>query len=1066
MASSRRQYPFHLIEPKWQQAWDEQQAFRAFNPGDEILATHPFAQRHQLSGKVAATQLPPKYYILDMFPYPSGAGLHVGHPEGYTATDILARYRRACGFNVLHPMGWDSFGLPAEQYAVKTGQHPRVTTEANIANFTRQIKSLGFSYDWTRELATTDPDYFKWTQWIFLKLYNSWFNPETNKAEPIETLEYPKELQLISDHTRLVYQSAPGETISKEQGDDFKKEFQEDWNRDREKRRREFRDSKRLAYVSEAPVNWCPELGTVLANEEVIDGKSEVGGFPVIRKPMRQWMLRITAFAERLLADLDTIDWSDSLKEMQRNWIGRSEGAEVDFQISDCGLPTVNLENKVCVFTTRPDTLFGATYMVLAPEHKLVNEIFERANHWQNFKARINREITATRVSLVGADGSQQVMDLETALNAAGKEFKDLIEVDGSISAPVCRLGNYEMFKMTLAQRAQEIVAQRNAVETYRTEVARKSDLERTELAKDKSGVFTGAYAVNPVHGGMIPIWIADYVLASYGTGAIMAVPGHDARDFEFATKFNLPIIQVVQPLDSKIDWQGFTDEGVAVNSANFEIGLDGLPTAEAKKKITDWLEAKGLGKKTINFKLRDWLFSRQRYWGEPFPIIWKKDAAGNLYHEALPESSLPLLPPSLEDYKPTADGQPPLARAKDWLNLPDGSVRETNTMPQWAGSCWYYLRYLDTKNPQAFVGKEVESYWMGRTATASHASKGLAQTPEALRHTETETNFTAKTVAVKPPTAGVDLYVGGTEHAVLHLLYARFWHKVLFDLGYVSTAEPFFKLVNQGLILGADGQKMSKSRGNAVNPDDILGEYGADAFRLYEMFMGPLQDTKPWNTKGVEGVYRFLGRVWRLFVDETSETEFEQAETLITKEQSNQELLNLIKLHAAIKDVAATPAQLKTLHACIKKVTEDLDGLRFNTAISAMMVFANEAMTWEMKPVAVLRDFLILLQPFAPHLADELWAKVDSSFVIRHSSLAYASWPKHDAALLVESEIEIPVSVNGKMRDVIKVAADADNATLEAAAKASAKVQEFIAGKTIKKVIVVPKKMVNIVTG
>jgi leucyl-tRNA synthetase len=903
MASSRRQYPFHLIEPKWQQTWEQQQAFRAFNPNEEIPASHPFGTRHRLSGKVArAEALPAKYYILDMFPYPSGAGLHVGHPEGYTATDILARYRRAVGFNVLHPMGWDSFGLPAEQYAVKTGQHPRVTTEANIANFTRQIKSLGFSYDWSRELATTDVEYFKWTQWIFLKLYNSWFNPETNKAESIDTIRFSADCKS-------------------------------------EEQKRAYRDSKRLAYVSEAPVNWCPELGTVLANEEVIDGKSEVGGFPVIRKPMRQWMLRITAYAEKLLADLDTIDWTDSLKEMQRNWIGRSEGAEVEFRIQ-------NSEFTITVFTTRPDTLFGATYMVLSPEHKLVGEI-------------------------------------------------------------------------TTAE-------QRQAVEDYQRFAAGRSDLERTELAKEKSGVFTGAYAINAVNGKKIPIWIADYVLASYGTGAIMAVPAHDTRDFEFAQKFNLPVIQVVQPNDAKTEWQGFTDDGTAVNSGF----LNGIPTAEAKKNISAWLEEKGLGKKTINYKLRDWLFSRQRYWGEPFPIIWKKDAAGNLYHEALPESALPLLPPALEDYKPTADGQPPLARAKDWFNLPDGSVRETNTMPQWAGSCWYYLRYTDAKNAKAFVGKDADNYWM--------ASNGKA--------------------------AGVDLYVGGTEHAVLHLLYARFWHKVLFDLGYVATPEPFYKLVNQGLILGEDGQKMSKSRGNVVNPDDVLVEYGADAFRLYEMFMGPLQDTKPWNTKGVEGVYRFLGRVWRLFVDEQAETAFEQAETVATEAQSHQDLLDLILLDGGITDAAATPAQLKALHACIKKVTEDLDGMRFNTAISAMMVFINEAMTWQNKPLSVLKPFLQLLAPFAPHIAEELWARLHSTFGQTATSLAYAPWPKFDAALLVESEIELPVQVNGKFRDTIKVAVDADNATVEAAAKAAEKAQPFLVDKTIKKVIIVPKRMVNLI--
>jgi leucyl-tRNA synthetase len=925
MSGSRRQYPFHLIEPKWQKIWDEQQSFHAFNPGESVPDGHPFGIRHNLCGKVIASQLPPKFYILDMFPYPSGAGLHVGHPEGYTATDILARYKRAQGFNVLHPMGWDAFGLPAEQYAVKTGQHPRKTTEENIATFKRQIKSLGFSYDWSRELATTDPDYFKWTQWIFLKLYNSYFDPELNKAQPIELLK-----DALSDNPKNDWQN-----------NNYLKQLRSVKLREKEKFDELYLIStKRLAYVTKAPVWWCEQLGTVLANEEVVDGKSEVGGYPVVRKPMRQWMLRITAYAERLLQDLDSIEWSESLKEMQRNWIGRSEGAFIEFKL-------VNSNQTVTVFTTRPDTLFGATYMVLAPEHVFVDEI----------------------------------------------------------TTP----------------------AQREAVSKYRTEISKKSDLERTELSKEKTGVFTGGLAINPVNGEKIPIWIADYVLASYGTGAIMAVPGHDTRDFEFATKFNLPIIQVVEPPSGK-DWKGFTDDGIAVNSASKEISLNGLPTAEAKGKITDWLGLKNLGATRINYKLRDWLFSRQRYWGEPFPIVWKRDAGGNLYHEALPESALPVLPPSLTDYKPTTTGEPPLARAKDWVNLPDGSTRETNTMPQWAGSCWYYLRYLDAKNNSAFVGKDAESYWM--------ASNGKS--------------------------AGVDLYVGGTEHAVLHLLYARFWHKVLFDLGYVSTPEPFFKLVNQGMVLGEDNQKMSKSRGNVVPVDVPVQEVGTDSLRLYEMFMGPLEMVKPWSTKGVEGVYRFLGRVWRLFVDEKSETEFEQAETT-AETQKRGELLNLIKLNPAVKNVTATPAQLKTLHACIKKVTEDLDGLRFNTAISALMVFVNEAMTWETKPVSVLREFLILLQPFAPHLAEELWTKLKEQSQI---ALAYQPWPKFDPVLLVENEIEIPVQVNGKLRDVIKVSATADNATIEAAARVSEKVQQFIAGKTIKKVIVVPKKLVNIAVG
>jgi len=1047
--SSRRQYPFDLIEPKWQRAWDAEQTFRAFNPGEVLPHGHGFALRHQLEGKSpAAAQLPPKFYILDMFPYPSGAGLHVGHPEGYTATDILARYRRAKGFNVLHPMGWDSFGLPAEQYAVKTGQHPRVTTEANIANFTRQIKSLGFSYDWSRELATTDPEYFRWTQWIFLQLYNAWFNPETNKAEPISTLKYPEELNVEGLKSERAEAKAPS-TVQP---------FNPSTSPD--SRRRAWRASKRLAYVSEQPVWWCEELGTVLANEEVVDGKSEVGGFPVVRKPMRQWVLRITAYAERLLADLDTIDWSDSLKEMQRNWIGRSEGAEVDFAIADCGLPIGDLAKDIRVFTTRPDTLFGATYMVLAPEHKLVEELHERANRWAKFEARINAQITAKQVSLVQPDGTRSVMALEQALQVAAEGHRDLIEVDGAATPPVCRIGSYDMFRMSLKQRADEILRQQEAVKTYREVVAKKSDLERTELAKDKSGVFTGSYAINPVHGGMIPIWIADYVLASYGTGAIMAVPAHDERDFEFATKFDLPIIQVVQPTDPKKDWKGFTDEGIATNSANFEISLDGLPTAEAKAKITAWLEAKGLGKKTINYKLRDWLFSRQRYWGEPFPIVWRRDASGQPYHEALPESALPLLPPALTDYKPTASGEPPLARAKDWVNLPDGAVREVNTMPQWAGSCWYYLRYLDAKNGTTFVSKEAESYWMG-----SASSKFKVRSSK-LGNVAAAANLEPETLNLEPgnATPGVDLYVGGTEHAVLHLLYARFWHKVLFDLGHVSTAEPFFKLVNQGLILGEDGQKMSKSRGNVVNPDDVLAEFGADAFRLYEMFMGPLQDTKPWNTRGVEGVYRFLGRVWRLFIEEKSETAFEQAQTVAP--QPDADLLDHLVMNGTIADVSATPAQLKVLHACIKKVTEDLDHLRFNTAISAMMVFVNEANGWQTRPFAVMRTFLQLLAPFAPHLTEELWARLHSAFGQRAPSLSYAVWPSYDPALLVESEVEIPVSVNGKHRDVIRVPTDADNATLEAAAKAAEKVQPFLEGKTVRKVIIVPKKMVNLVVG
>ena len=878
MSQMRRQYPFHLIEPQWQNRWEAQETFRAFNPGQTPAAEHPFAGRH---GDAAPESLE-KYYILDMFPYPSGAGLHVGHPEGYTATDILARFERMRGKHVLHPMGWDAFGLPAEQYAIKTGQHPRQTTEENVNNFKRQIKSLGFSYDWSREANTTEPGYFKWSQWIFLQLYNSWFNPATNKAESIDTLKYPNDV--VSDEAKRAY-----------------------------------RDEHRLAFVSHAPVNWCPELGTVLANEEVIDGKSEVGGHPVVRKPMRQWMLRITVFAQRLLDDLETIDWSDSLKEMQRNWIGRSEGAEVTFTVQESG-------EEIVVFTTRPDTLFGATYMVLSPEHELVDSL--------------------------------------------------------------------------------TIEAQRESVRAYREAAARKSDLERTELAKDKSGVFTGAYAINPVNEELVPIWIADYVLSSYGTGAIMAVPAHDERDLEFAQKYELPVRVVVEAPEGES--LGFTGNGKSVESGF----LNGLSTPEAKTKIIDWLQENGKGKRTINFKLRDWLFSRQRYWGEPFPILWRDGR-----HEAIAESDLPVLPPELDDYKPTTEGDPPLARASDWVNLPDGATRETNTMPQWAGSCWYYLRYLDAQNDERFVGEAAEKYWMN-----------------------------------------VDLYVGGTEHAVLHLLYARFWHKVLFDLGHVSTPEPFQRLVNQGIILGEDGQKMSKSRGNVINPDVVIEEYGADAFRLYEMFMGPLEMMKPWNTQGVEGVYRFLGRVWRLFIDDSSYKDYEQAVTA-TPDSAESGLMEL-QLHAAITDAAPTDDQLKALHACIKKVTEDLEGMRFNTAISALMVFTNEASKWDMRPRAVLSPFLNLLNPFAPHLAEDLAARLGGEYA---GTLAYQPWPAYDEAFLVEDTIEFPVQVNGKLRGHIVIAPDTSREEIEQMALDCEKVQQFVSGKEIKKVIVVPNKLVNI---
>jgi leucyl-tRNA synthetase len=884
----RRQYPFQIFEPKWQQHWHDNGTFRAWNPGESVPSDHPFSERHAGANPDDV----PKYYILDMFPYPSGSGLHVGHPEGYTATDILARYKRMRGFNVLHPMGWDAFGLPAEQYAIKTGQHPRVTTEANIANFKRQIQSLGFSYDWSREVNTTDSGYFRWTQWIFLQLYNSWFNRSTHKAEPIDTLAYPPDA--ITAEQQCVW-----------------------------------RDKHRLAYVSEAPVNWCPELGTVLANEEVKDGVSEVGGFPVERKPMRQWMLRITEYAQRLLDDLDGIDWSDSLKEMQRNWIGRSEGAEVIFRVE-------NSDVEIPVFTTRPDTLFGATYMVLSPESSLLRHI---------------------------------VSDEHKA-----------------------------------------------AVEAYQTETARKSDLERTDLAKGKSGVFTGAHAINPANGRPVPIWTADYVLAGYGTGAIMAVPAHDPRDLEFAKKFKLPIEVVVQRPEGK-ESLGFTGNGTALNSGF----LDGLPTPEAKRKITAWLEEKALGQGTVNYKLRDWLFSRQRYWGEPFPIVWDENS-----HIGLTENDLPLTPPELTDYKPTGTGEPPLARADKWCQTGDGLARETNTMPQWAGSCWYYLRYLDAQNDDRFVGDAAERYWMGSTNDDA--------------------------------TPGVDLYVGGTEHAVLHLLYARFWHKVLFDLGQVSTPEPFYKLVNQGLILGEDGQKMSKSRGNVVNPDDILVEFGSDAFRLYEMFMGPLEMVKPWNTKGVEGVYRFLGRVWRMFIDEQSEKEFEQQ--LTANPDHGPDLLGALKLNTAVGQADATAEQLKVLHTCIKKVTDDMEDLRFNTAISALMVFTNEASNWDIRPLSVMNDFLLLLAPFAPHISEELYAKANGDDL----TLAYKPWPCCNEGYLVETTIEMAVQVNGKLRDRIQIPADMDKADIEQLSLESENVRRHTDGKNVKKMIVIPGKLVNIV--
>jgi len=800
-------YPFEKIESRWQKYWVENETFKAEPPGEK-----------------------PKLYILDMFPYPSGAGLHVGHPEGYTATDIYSRFKWMNGFNVLHPMGWDAFGLPAEQYAIKTGTHPATTTAENVANFKRQIQTLGFAYDWSREVNTTDPHYYKWTQWIFMKLY--------------------------------------------EQG---------------------------LAYEAETPVNWCPELGTVLANEEVIDGKSERGGHPVIRRPMRQWMLKITAYADRLLEGLEGLDWPEGLKAMQRNWIGRSEGAEVDFAVD-------GQDEVIRVFTTRPDTLFGATYMVIAPEHPLVETL-------------------------------------------------------------------------TTGEQA-------SAVEAYVAAAAKKSDMERTELSKDKTGVFTGSYAINPVNQERVPVWISDYVLVTYGTGAIMSVPGHDERDFEFAQEFGLPIVRVVAasadeagtPLE-----EAFTASGVAVNSGSY----DGMKTGEFKKAITGWLEEQGLGKGAINYKLRDWNFSRQRYWGEPFPVLHMKDGTTKL----IPYTDLPLELPDVERYEPTGTGESPLANIKEWVETTDPEtgeavLRETNTMPQWAGSCWYYLRYIDPQNHDEAWDAELEKFWMP-----------------------------------------VDLYVGGAEHAVLHLLYARFWHKVLFDLGLVSTDEPFQRLINQGLILGEDGEKMSKSRGNVVNPDDVIAEFGSDSMRLYEMFMGPLEVVKPWSTQGTRGVKRFLDRVWRLYEKE-------------------------------ISDSAPSEEHERALHKCIKKVTDDTDSLRFNTAISAMMTLVNELTPSEIQYRSVLERFCQILNPYAPHIAEELWSET----LGHEPSVNKTEWPAYDEALLVEDTVTVVVQVNGKLRGKFDIALDLDREAVQAQAMEVESVKPHLEGKEIRKVIVIPNKLVNIV--
>ncbi|XP_078431037.1 tRNA synthetase class I (I, L, M and V) family protein [Wolffia australiana] len=882
---SKRIYPFDEIELKWQKFWEENRTFRT---PDEVDTSKP------------------KFYILDMFPYPSGAGLHVGHPLGYTATDILSRFKRMRGFNVLHPMGWDAFGLPAEQYAIETGTHPKVTTMRNIERFRSQLKSLGFSYDWDREISTTEPDYYKWTQWIFLQILK-----------------------------------------------------------------------KGLAYQAEVPVNWCPALGTVLANEEVVDGVSERGGYPVIRKPMRQWMLRITAYADRLLDDLDDLDWPESIKEMQRNWIGRSEGAELEFSILSEQEQEQDL--KVCVFTTRPDTIFGATYLVVAPEHPLLPLL-------------ISEE-------------------------------------------------------------------QRKSVDEYCEVAARKSDLERTELQKEKTGVFSGSYAINPASGETIPIWVADYVLGSYGTGAIMAVPAHDSRDYDFAKMYKLPIIQVVRPPGQDCDdfSKPYAEDGFIVNSSNLSYGLniDGMSSKDAAKEVINWLEKTGAGKGKVNYKLRDWLFARQRYWGEPFPVVFLNETG-----EMVPlcEEDLPLTLPELDEFTPTGTGEPPLAKAISWVETVDPvfgkpAKRETSTMPQWAGSCWYYLRFMDPKNASALVDKEREKYW-----------------------------------------GPVDVYVGGAEHSVLHLLYARFWHKVLYDIGVVSTKEPFQCLINQGLILGeveytafknedgtlvsadaigkgkeysqekippenvvkdgdsfvlrenpsirltARAHKMSKSRGNVVNPDDVVNEYGADSLRLYEMFMGPLRDSKTWSTGGIEGVHRFLGRVWRLIVGPPLPNGGYSEGTIATDDEPTLE-------------------QLRALHKCIQKVTEEIEGTRFNTGISAMMEFTNAAYKWKKQPKSIMKEFVLLLSPYAPHISEELWARLGHV-----SSLAYESFPKAKDEYLKDTSMVLPVQINGKTRGTIVVEEGCSEWDALMLASTDDKLAKFILNQNVKKTIYVPGKILNVI--
>ncbi|HZK76468.1 MAG TPA: leucine--tRNA ligase [Candidatus Kapabacteria bacterium] len=867
-------YPFSEIELKWQEYWRSHETYRVRRDPSKL-----------------------KYFVMDMFPYPSGEGLHMGHPLSYTATDVVARMKRMQGFATMHATGWDAFGLPAEQYAVKYKLHPRITTERNIATYRRQLDSLGFGYDWSREINTTDPNYFKWTQWIFLKFFNSYYDNKEDRAKPIDGLIR----HIASRGTHSIPCSLPRDT---------KHYTAAEWNAATNKQRADFLAQCRLAYVADAPVNWCPELGTVLANEEIAE--QEEKGFTVVRRNMRQWVLRITAYAERLLRDLNTVDWPESTIHSQRNWIGRSEGAEVEFLIA-------GTSEKIRVFTTRPDTLFGATYMVLAPEHPLVAKITTQA--------------------------------------------------------------------------------QRGAIENYLDAVRRKSDLERTELSKEKTGVFTGAYAENPANGKHIPIWIADYVLMSYGTGAIMSVPGHDERDFEFAEAFGLPVVRVVQAegVDANEPLlKPFTEEGIAVHSGF----ISNLPTAEAKEKMIEWLEAHGKGNRAVKYKLRDWLFSRQRYWGEPFPIIYVNDGDGE-YPKALPENMLPVILPEVESYQPSGTGESPLATITEWVNTTDPETgrparRETNTMPQWAGSSWYFLRYLDPKNDRELVSKEAEQYWMP-----------------------------------------VDLYIGGAEHAVTHWLYSRFWHKMLYDYGIVHTPEPFQRIFHQGMLLGENGSKMSKSLGNVVNPDQLVSQFGADTVRLYVLFLGPLEGTKPWDSKGIIGVHRFLNRIWRLIVNEDNTSDLSH-----------------------LSDATPSASLERLLHQTIKKVGEDIDALRFNTAISALMILLNgmEDNTGGI-PRSAFEVLVKLLSPFAPHIAEELWQRLGHSETILDSP-----WPQYDDAKTIEDSITLILQVNGKLRDKLDVPRGLSRDDLERFARESPNVVKHIEGKEIRKVIVVPDKLVNVV--